>query len=425
MDSQDSERSQKLFRKVALARLSSPDRLDALLGIDRPKAWLAGVGGAILVAGFVTWGFAWRFEQKVAGRCILTSPSGIAEVTASAGGVVGGLAIKLGDRVVAGTPIGRILRPELDDQIRAARERLAELERRRDEIGHFGKRSGQQNQNAARAERQLFEAQLHLAEDKARAIERRLVTERELVAQGLITRRTLLDSEEAYAAATLEREQLIDRAAQTKLGFSEQERQRERERIAIDFQVNETRRNLEASLDIERQSAPIVSTFDGRVVEIKIGNGVSVGFGTPLLLIERLDDSRGDIEAAIYFPGGEGKLVAASMEAEIVPDYVKRQEFGFLRASIERVSDYPVSSPGMRLLVQNDNLVRELSDSKSVIFARARLSRNEKGNFDWSAAAAEPPEVRPGALCRAEVTVGTRPPFARLISMVKQWLPRP
>lgn len=423
MDGGDSERSQKLFRKVALARLSSPDRLDALLGIDRPNVRLGVIGVAILLTAFVVWGFVWRFEQKVAGRCILTSPSGIAEVTASAGGVVGGLTVRLGERVVAGKPIGRILRPELDDQIRAARERLIELERRRDEINRFGSRSGAQGQSAALAERKLFEAQIRLAEDKARAIEKRLATERELVAQGLITRRTLLDSEESLAAAILEREQLVDRAAQAKLGFSEQERQRERERIAIDFQVNETRRNLEASLDIERQSAPIVSAFDGRVVEIKIGNGVSVGFGSPVLLIERLDDARGEIEAAIYFPGGEGKLVARSMAAEIVPDYVKRQEFGFLRARIDSVSDYPVSSPGMRLLVQNDNLVRELSDSRSVIFARARLERNEKGGFDWSAAAADPPEVRPGALCRAEVTVRERLPFARLISQVKQWLP--
>jgi HlyD family secretion protein len=97
MDGSDSERSQKLFRKVALARLSSPDRLDALLGIDRPNVQLGVIGAAILLTAFVVWGFVWRFEQKVAGRCILTSPSGIAEVTASAGGVVGGLTAKLGD----------------------------------------------------------------------------------------------------------------------------------------------------------------------------------------------------------------------------------------------------------------------------------------------------------------------------------------
>ncbi|MBI5900439.1 MAG: NHLP bacteriocin system secretion protein [Rhodocyclales bacterium] len=421
MDESDSDRSQRLFRKVALARLSSPDRLDVLLGISRPQTILAWIGAAILLAALLFWGFTWPVEQKVVGRCILTSPSGIAEVTAGAAGVVGGLGVKLGDRVVANQVIGRIIRAELDDQIRHARDRLAELERRRDEITRLNHRASSQGRSSASAERGLFEAQVRLAEGKAAAIEKRLVTERELVAQGLITRRTLLDSEEAHAAAILEREQLVDRAAQSKLGYSEQERQRERERIAIDFQVNETRRSLEASLDIERQSAPIISIFSGRVVEIKIGNGVAVGFGSPILLLERVENSQGDVEAAIYFPGGEGKLVAMNMDAEVVPDYVKRQEFGFLRARIESVSDYPVSSPGMRLLVQNDNLVRELSESRSAIFARARLERNDKGGFAWSAAAAESPEVRPGALCRAEVTVRERPPFARLIAMVKQW----
>lgn len=278
-DGADSDKGQSIFRKVALARLSSPDRLDALLGIDRPQTVLGWIGAAILLATFLGWGFFWKLEQKVSGRCILTSPSGIVEITAGAGGIVGGLAVRLGDRITENQQVGRIIRPELDQQIRQARERLDELERRRAELVRLGERSGSQSRAAQSAERAVVNSQLKLAEEKAKAIAARIASERELAAQGLITRRTLLDSEEAYAAAILEREQLIDRSAQATLGYSEQERQRERERIAIDFQVNETRRNLEASLDIERQSSPIVSPFAGRVVEIKIGNGVTVGYG--------------------------------------------------------------------------------------------------------------------------------------------------
>jgi len=422
MSENDSATNQKLFRKVALARLSSPDRMDALLGIGRPLTVLAWAGAIVVATTFLIWGFHWRIEQKIGGRCILISPSGIAEVTASAGGVVDGLNVKLGDQIAANQEVGRIVRPELEDQIKQARARLAELERRREEIERFRQRAAGQGRVARTAEQALHETQKRLAEEKLKAIGARVTAERALVAEGLITRRTLLDTEEAYAAAMLEREQLADRAAQTGLGFVEQERQREREKVAIDFQVNETRRNLEASLEIVRQSAPIVSPFAGRVVEVKLGNGVAVGSGTPVLLIERTDGAQGDIEAAIYLAGGEGKLVASHMQAEIVPDYVKRQEFGFLRGRIESVSDYPVSSPGMRLLVQNDNLVRELSGSKSAIFARARLERQSSGGFVWSAAASAPPEVRTGALCHAEVTVGERPPFALLISRGKQWL---
>ena len=167
MDESDSDRSQKLFRKVALARLSSPDRLDILLGISRPQTILAWIGAAILLGAFLFWGFTWPVEQKVVGRCILTSPSGIAEVTASAAGVVGGLSVKLGDRVAANQVIGRIVRSELDDQIRHARDRLAELERRREEITRINSRASSQGRSSASAERRLLEAQLRLAEDKA------------------------------------------------------------------------------------------------------------------------------------------------------------------------------------------------------------------------------------------------------------------
>ena len=422
MSAENSDVNQRLFRKVALARLSSPDRMDALLGIRRPLVVLAWLGIAIAVTTFLVWGFGARIERKVAGRCILLSPSGIAEVTAGASGVVSGLQVKLGDQIGANQAVGRIVRPELNDQIRQTRTRLAELEHRQEELGNYLQRAAGLGQSARNAENALSRAQVSLAEGKAKAIDARVATERELVAQGLITQRTLLETEEARAAALLEREQLTDRAARTKLGFAEQERQRERDKIAVDFQVNETRRSLEASLDIERQSAPIVSPFAGRVVEVKLENGVAVGFGTPVLLIERTDGAPGDVEAAIYLAGGDGKLVEASMQVEITPDYVKRQEFGFLRARIAVVSDYPVSSPGMRLLVQNDNLVRELSGARSAIFARARLERSSTGKFAWSAAASAPPEVQTGALCRAEVTVSDRPPFALLISHYKRWM---
>lgn len=422
MSAGDPDVGQRLFRKVALARLSSPDRLDALIGIGRPLIVLAWIGIVIAAATFLVWGFGARIEQKVIGRCILLSPSGIAEVTAGANGVVSGLRVKLGDTIEANQSVGRIVRAELDDQIKQARTRLAELERRQQEIGVYLQRAAGQSQSARNAEQSLSQAQAKLADGKTKAIDARVATERELVAQGLITQRTLLETEEARATALLEREQLADRAAQTKLGFAEQERQREREKVALNFQVNETRRSLEASLDIERQSAPIMSPFAGRVVEVKLENGIAVGFGTPVFMIERTDGVPGDIEAAIYVSGGEGKLVAAAMPVEITPDYVKRQEFGFLRARIASVSDYPVGAPGMRLLVQNDNLVRELSGSRSAIFARARLERQNSGKFIWSAAASAAPAVQTGALCRAEVTVGQRPPFALLISHYKQWM---
>lgn len=414
--------NQQLYRKVALERLSSPDRVDALLGLRRPPTPWIWASAALAVIAALYWGIAGRVEHKVAGRCILISPSGVAEISAAAAGRVSNLAVRVGDKVVPGQELGRVVREDLFEQIEQAVARLAELERRQKEIARFGALAGSQTQKAGSAEHASIDEQVRLATERAKALEQRLAVEGGLAAQGLITRQTILDTEQALAGQILERERLRDRAKQVALQKEEEDRQRNRERVSIEFQVNEARRNLGALRDMERQTAPIVSPYAGRVIEVKAHNGVSVGYGAEILQLERSAEDAVSIEAALYLPGGEGKLVAADMPVELVPDYVKRQEFGFLRARVLQVSEYPTSIPGMRPLVQNDNLLKELSGTHAPIFARARLDQTANGSFVWSAAAFKPPAVRSGALCHAEVTVGTRRPIELLLPALRSGL---
>ena len=75
MSAGDPDVSQRLFRKVALARLSSPDRMDALIGIGRPLIVLAWLGITIAAITFLVWGFGARIEQKVIGYYSLAAGS--------------------------------------------------------------------------------------------------------------------------------------------------------------------------------------------------------------------------------------------------------------------------------------------------------------------------------------------------------------
>lgn len=414
-----SDENQQLFRKVALQRLSSPDRVDALLGLRRPPTPWIWASAAITVFAVLYWGIAGRVEHKVPGRCILINPSGVAEISAAAAGRVAKLAVRVGDRVVPGQELGRILREDLFEQIEQALARLGELERRQKEVARFGTLAVRQTKKAGTAEHVSIEEQTRLAKERAKALQERLEVENRLAAQGLITRQTTLDTEQALAGQILERERLRDRSKQLTLQKEEEDRQRNREGVSIGFQVNEARRNLDALRDMERQTAPILSPYAGRVIEVKAQNGILVSYGAEILQIERSTDDAVSIEAALYLPGGEGKMVSSGMPVEIVPDYVKRQEFGFLRAKVIQVSDYPTSIPGMRPLVQNDNLLKELSGTHAPIFARARLDQAANGAFVWSAAAFKPPAVRSGALCQAEVTVGTRRPIELLLPALR------
>jgi hypothetical protein len=63
----------KLFRKVALDRLSSPEQLDQLMQITTPKAWFAliGLGSLLLIAG--VWAIFGKIPNEVQGKGILVS----------------------------------------------------------------------------------------------------------------------------------------------------------------------------------------------------------------------------------------------------------------------------------------------------------------------------------------------------------------
>jgi hypothetical protein len=66
----------RLFRKVALERLSTPEELDQLLQITTPRAWLllAAIGSLVVAA--VIWGLFSTITVTVPGQGVLTRASG-------------------------------------------------------------------------------------------------------------------------------------------------------------------------------------------------------------------------------------------------------------------------------------------------------------------------------------------------------------
>ncbi|MGF1515026.1 MAG: hypothetical protein ACFB5Z_15200 [Elainellaceae cyanobacterium] len=71
------ERTEKstLFRKESLERLSSPEQLDQLMQIVRPRHWIPLAALAVLVALGVLWSVVARIPMTVAGPGVLVQPS--------------------------------------------------------------------------------------------------------------------------------------------------------------------------------------------------------------------------------------------------------------------------------------------------------------------------------------------------------------
>ncbi len=119
--------SEKLFRKESLERLSSPERLDQLMNVVDPKAWLplATVGGLIVVG--VAWSIFGRLPLTVTGQGVLIQPRRIVEVHASTEGLITNLNIQSGDSVNEDTILATIQQSTLEQRIAQERQKLANL----------------------------------------------------------------------------------------------------------------------------------------------------------------------------------------------------------------------------------------------------------------------------------------------------------
>jgi multidrug resistance efflux pump len=98
-----------IYRKEALAKVSSPEELDRLMQITSVRAWLilAGIGCVLAIA--LLWGVFGKLTTTVEGAGTLTLSNPIAVVTAPDWGRISLISVQPNDSVKAGQVIAQIM----------------------------------------------------------------------------------------------------------------------------------------------------------------------------------------------------------------------------------------------------------------------------------------------------------------------------
>ncbi len=119
-DEPKKDKNNKVFRKAALERLSSPDQLDTLMQITTPRAWLAlAVIGALVLA-LIAWSILGELTDTVDGVGFLTSTTGDAPqaiIFAPTAGQLTSITVSVGDRVQAGDVVAQMTPQEADGDV--------------------------------------------------------------------------------------------------------------------------------------------------------------------------------------------------------------------------------------------------------------------------------------------------------------------
>ena len=107
--------TQQVFRKQALAHMSSPEQLDQIMMVTSPAGWLSLAGLGLLLGGILLWGFLGSIPTTIEGTGILLPPQGIGAVQAPVPGYIKEVLVEPGEHIATGQRVAVITGPKGQD----------------------------------------------------------------------------------------------------------------------------------------------------------------------------------------------------------------------------------------------------------------------------------------------------------------------
>ncbi|MBP2297350.1 NHLP bacteriocin system secretion protein [Azospirillum picis] len=412
--------SERLFRKAALDRLSSPEELDRVVALTSPRGWLALAALLALLAVAVVWSVVGTIPTRVTGSGLLVGSGGrVFDAVATASGTLVMPGVKPGDTVAAGQLLARIDKAELEQTLEHARAVLAERE------GDLARRSAQLDREAlARqanfaARRVALKQVVAAAEARVEFLATLLRGQEDIASRGFTTRQRVEETRQELAAA---RQKVSDAKSQLlQIDTEELDMASRAEQARADGgdRVADARRRVdELVLQIE-QDTRILSPTDGRVTEWKVADGARVAAGMPVVSIE--SGARG-LQLVLYVPPEHGKALKPGMDVRIAPSTARKEEYGTLIGRVAEVSDFPSTPQGMQAVLQNDRLVQQFSAKGPPFAVRVDLlpDATAPSGYRWSSGAGPAMAITSGTLAEGEVTVREQPPLAFVIPALRK-----
>ena len=411
------------YRKSALEKLSTPEKLDQLIKVTSPKGWIALYTVALVLVTGILWGFFGNIKTKLNVVGVLLGGE-IHEVVSTSQGQLIDLKVSVGDRVEEGQVVAIIEQPDLFQQIEGVKASLKEREFDLKQLLSYGNQDTRLRGKLIEQQRNTFELQIASERKNLDFLKNQLITEKDLLKKGLITRPQVANTEQLIETSnnTIERlkGQLVQTSSQTlNLGFDLQQR------ITLNKQkIAETQRQLESLQERYDIQTNIRSSYKGEVVELLLDAGVVVGQGSPLFKLKDKENITDDkLRGVLYIPSQDGKKIKLGMEALVVPSTVQPQEFGFMKAKVTYVSDFPITQQGMMTTVKNDQLVQSLLRGGALFEVHVEFEKDDQSysGFKWTSAQGPDIAINEGTSCMGKITVKSEPPVTIVVPALKKF----
>lgn len=411
------------FRKAALEKLSTPEKLDQLIKVTSPKGWIALLTITLVLATGIAWAFMGNVKTKLNVVGVILGGE-IHEVVATSQGQLISVNVNIGDNVKEGDVIAKIEQPELFQQIEEVKASLKERNYDLQQLLSYGNQDTRLQGEMIQQQYSSIEMQIQSENKVLEFLRNQLDTEKGLLKQGLITKSQVVNTEQQIEASINSVERLKGQRVQTSsqklnIGFDLQQKiSISKQRIA---EMERSLANLQERYEIDTN---IKSLYSGEVVELLTDAGIIVRQGTPLFKLKNqslIADNK--LRGVLYIPSQDGKKIKEGMEALVVPSTVQPQEYGFMKGTVTYVSDFPITQKGMMMTVKNDQLVQGLLSQGALfeVYVEFEKDENSFSGFKWTSAKGPQIAINEGTSCMGKITVKTEPPATIVVPALKKF----
>lgn len=412
------------FRKSALEKLSTPEKLDQLIKVTGPKAWIALFVVFLALSTGIGWAVFGKVKTKLNAIGVVLGGE-VHEVVSTSQGQLVKLKVSMGDKVKEGDIIASIQQPELTQQIEDAKAVLADRRLEMGKLMSYGSQGTKLEGELISQNRVSIQGEIESEKKKLSFLNNQLESENNLLTKGLIVKSQVANTKQQIDASqnTIERlkAQMVQTSSQQhNIGFDLQQK------ITLQNQrIAEAERNFQFITERYDTQSNIRSPYNGEVVEVLTDAGVVVGPGTPLF---KLKNQNGDklsnkLKGVLYIPSQDGKKIKKGMEAFVVPSTVQPQEFGFMKGKVTYISDFPITQQGMMTSVKNDQLAKGLLSSGPLFEVHVEFEKdsNSYSGFKWTSAKGPNISIKEGTSCTGKITIKQENPATIVVPAFKKF----
>lgn len=379
-------KNKEIFRKVALERLSSPEKLDQLIHVVNGKAWLFLSVIIALIIAVILWSIFGRINIEINAEGVLLRTGGILNVYSYITGEVTDVAVRPGSNVERGDVIARIMAPELISQMYIINQQITDKENHyASEVQHFD----------------LLQSQ---TESTIKTLTERLQQRKLLFEKGLVTKDKVLEMTSMLQTKVAELDNL------------------KIQRIEAKDELDQLRDKRQTLSDEKYRVSRINSPYSGKIVEVKVKDDQLVKEGSQLVSMELTGKNIKNLIAILYVNYNEGKKINKGMDVLISPNIVKAEEYGTMMGNVIEVSMYPVSAESMMNDLGSETLVKGLLETgpKYAVTVDLQIDTNTLSGYAWTSSGGPPIKINSGTICTAYVLLEERAPISFVLPFLKK-----